>query len=668
MANYYQVAVNLPVLNSTYTYKFDKNLEQGDLVEVPLGRRKSQGTVISKTSQEQLDSFDLAKVKSIVGKIENAYALGTKEIQLYNWMSKYYHYSLGKLIFDCLPKILKRPRKPDVIQGLSTEIPFELTSRQIEVCAEISKTLDGTFSQHYVHGVTGSGKSAVYLKLMKKMIDEKKSVQFLLPEINLTPQFTTMFATFLGCKVYTYHSGVTPSEKYNIWKSLKESDEAVLVMGVRSSIFLPIQNLGLIIIDEEHDQSFKQTDRCPYNGRDVAIKKAQLHSCGVLLGSATPTVENFHNFGEHKANRHYYDIQERVGSGDFPELKLFDTRDRFKEKDPAWPFLDETLVEIEKHLSLGEQVLIFINKLGFSSFVQCRSCGHKFLNEDCGCQNNLRHFKAKNCLSCAHCEFVMPMPDQCPECAGISLMNKGFGTEKVEQVLQGIYPQYNIERFDRDEIKTTKDLVSKLDRFHNKEIDVFVGTQMLAKGHNFKRVNLVVILGIDSMLNYADFRSNEKTYQLVEQVAGRAGRYAKDSQVIIQTMNPEHNVFELIAKHSFDQFYVDELPLRELCHCPPFSKMTMIYFSSRFRDRLVSTITNVATSLSKVIATNYQNVRLLGPTPMGIEKKANQFTWAIMLKSDQINELHAVISTFEQNYKTVSNVSYKVDVDPVHIL
>jgi primosomal protein N' (replication factor Y) len=547
-------------------------------------------------------------------------------------------------------------------------MPFDLNERQMDIFNKISNDLDNKFTQHYIHGVTGSGKSAIYLHLMKKMISQGKSVQFLLPEINLTPQFTKMFATFLGCRVFTYHSGVTPSEKYNIWKSLKESDEAVLVMGVRSSIFLPIENLGLIIVDEEHDQSFKQTDRCPYNGRDVAIKKAQLHSCGVLLGSATPTVENFHNFGEQKANRHYYDIQERVGDGHFPKLKLFDTRDRFKEKDPAWPFLDETLVEIEEHLSRGEQVLIFINKLGYSSFIQCRGCGHQFYNEDCGCQNNLRYFKAKNCLSCAHCEFVMPMPDQCPECASISLMNKGFGTEKVEQVLQEIYPQYNIERFDRDEIKTTKDLVNKLDRFHNKEIDVFVGTQMLAKGHNFKRVNLVVILGIDSMLNYADFRSNEKTNQLVEQVAGRAGRYAKDSQVIIQTMNPEHNVFELIGKHSFDQFYIDELPLRELCNCPPFSKMTMIYFSSRFRDRLISTITNVATSLTKVIASNYQNVRLLGPTPMGIEKKANQFTWAIMLKSDQLNELHAVISTFEQNYKTVSNVSYKVDVDPVHIL
>lgn len=668
MEIFYQVAVNLPLLNSTYTYVSDDEFIQGDLVNIPLGKRKSMGTVLSTTTSSELEKLDRKKIKAILGKIENSFTLDATELKLYNWMSKYYHYSLGKLVFDCQPKILKRPRKPDFIHGESVDIPFDLNERQNEIFKEIESKLFTGFSQHYVHGVTGSGKSAIYLNLMKSVILKKQSVQFLLPEINLTPQFTKMFATFLGCRVYTYHSGVTASEKYNIWKTLKESAEPVLVMGVRSSIFLPIQNLGLIIVDEEHDQSFKQTDRCPYNGRDVAIKKSQLHSCGVVLGSATPTVENFHNFSSENANRYYYDVQERVGEGDFPSLKMFDTRDRFKEKDPAWPFLDETLVEIEKHLLRGEQVLIFINKLGYSSFIQCRNCGHQFYNEDCGCQNNLRYFKAKNCLSCAHCEFSMPMPDQCPECAGISLMNKGFGTEKVEQVLSEIYPDYNIERFDRDEIKTTKDLVSKLERFHNKEIDVFVGTQMLAKGHNFKRVNLVVILGIDSMLNFADFRSNEKTYQLVEQVAGRAGRYAKDSQVIIQTMNPDHNVFELIARHSFDQFYKDELELRHLCQCPPFTKIVMIYFSSRFRDRLIPTITGVANQLQRIIATHYQSVRLMGPTPMGIEKKANQFTWAIMLKSDQVNELHSVVSTFETNYKTVSNVSYKVDVDPVHIL
>jgi primosomal protein N' (replication factor Y) (superfamily II helicase) len=670
MNNFYQVAVNFPGQSCVFTYSSDVEFERGELVEIPFGRGKriNQGLVLSRSSEQNLAKIEKSKIKQINGKLENSYPLDDIEISLFEWMSKYYHYSFGKLVFDSLPKILKRPRKVDLIQGEGQALEFNLSARQQEVNKQIQPLLDQGFSRHYIHGVTGSGKSALYISLMKMVIDKGQSVQFLLPEINLTPQFTKMFATYLNCHIYTYHSGVTPSEKYTIWKALNDSDEAVLVMGVRSSVFLPIKNLGLVVVDEEHDQSFKQTDRCTYNGRDVAIKKAQLFDCPVVLGSATPTTENYFSFKNKLEHRYYYSLEERVGDGKRPKLKLLDTKDRFKENDPAWPLLDETLVAIEEKLAKKEQVLVFINKLGYSSYIQCRNCGHQFYNEKCGCENNLRYFKRKNCLSCSHCEFVMPMPSQCPECAGLSLMNKGFGTEKVEAVLKSIFKDSCIERFDRDEIKTTKDLNQKLDRFHNKDIDILVGTQMLAKGHNFKNVNLVVILGIDSMLNYADFRSSEKTYQLVEQVAGRAGRYSEKSEVYIQTLNPEHKIFEHIQKHAFSEFYEEELELRQLCQCPPFSKIVMVYFSSRFRDRLISTISDVTRQLTKVIVGNFPSVRILGPTPMGIEKKANQFTWAIMLKSEDINDLHKMISIFESNYLAVSGITYKVDVDPIHIL
>ena len=262
----------------------------------------------------------------------------------------------------------------------------------------------------------------------------------------------------------------------------------------------------------------------------------------------------------------------------------------------------------------------------------------------------------------------MPMPSECPECGSITMMNKGFGTEKVQDVLESIFPQYVTDRFDRDEISNIKQLKEKLNRFHNKDIDILVGTQMLAKGHNFERVNLVVMLGIDSMLNYADFRSTERTYQLAQQVAGRAGRFADDSKVIVQTMNPEHNLFKYIQDHSFDGFYQEEMNLRKICFCPPFSRIAMIYFSSRFRERVIDAINDVARNIQKVSFENFPDVRILGPTPMSIEKKANQFTWAIMLKSENVNQLHNLLSTFEDNYKTISSVSYKIDVDPVNVL
>jgi primosomal protein N' (replication factor Y) len=668
MGLYYQVAVNFPKSDSVLTYHTEDKFDVGDLVEVPLGKRKAKGTILGVTPSEKVSEINASKIKNIEGKLENSFQLTQKEIELYSWMSKYYHYSLGKLIFDCLPKILKRPRQPKFLEGRGEDLPFDLNKDQAYIFGDIKPRITEGFSQNYIHGVTGSGKSAIYLSLMKQVLNSGKSVQFLLPEINLTPQFTQMFETFLKCKVLVFHSGVTPSDKYNIWQALNESDDPVLIMGVRSSIFLPIQKLGLIIVDEEHDQSFKQTDRCTYNGRDVAIKKAQLHQCPFVMGSATPSLENFYQFENEENHRHYYTIKERASSGEFPDLQMLDTRERFKEKDKTWPFLDETLGAIQDRLDAGEQVLIFINKLGFSSYIQCRSCGHQFYNDNCGCQNNLRFFKKKNLLSCAHCEFKMPLPSECPECGGITIMNKGFGTEKVEQVLSEIYPDKKIERFDRDEIKTTKDLNDKLDRFHKGEIDVFVGTQMLAKGHNFKKVNLVVILGIDSMLNYADFRSSEKTYQLIEQVAGRAGRFAAKSKVIIQTMNPEHSVFKFIQAHSFSGFYREEIPLRQLCYCPPFTKIVMLYFSSRFRDRLITEVTKVSANLTKVCSEHFPEVRLYGPTPLSIEKKANQFTWAIMFKSDKVADLHKLISTFEFNYKPVSNISHKIDVDPIHLL
>lgn len=667
MSSFYQVAVNFPKSDSVLTYKSTEEFQVGDMVTVPLGRRKSQGIVLGDTPPDKVQALDSTKVKPIEEKIPNSFRLSEKELGLYGWMNKYYHYSLGKLIFDCLPKVMKRPKKLEFENGEGKKIPHELNETQKPVYTKIQAELYNGFSQHYTHGVTGSGKSLVYLKLIKEVLESGKSAQFLLPEINLTPQFINMFKEFLGHKVFSYHSGVTPSEKYHIWSKLKENKEPVLVMGVRSSIFLPIEDLGLVVVDEEHDGSFKQSDRCPYNGRDVAIKKAQLSNCPVVMGSATPTMENYYQFSESIANRNYYELKERV-NGHFPKLELFDTRDRFKEKDPVWPFLDETIKEMEEKLAKGEQVLVFINKLGFSNYVQCRACGHQFKNDKCGCENNLRYFRNKNLLKCSHCEFKMPMPSECPDCGSITMMNKGFGTEKVQDVLASIFPQYVTDRFDRDEIKNIKQLKEKLNRFHNKDIDILVGTQMLAKGHNFERVNLVVMLGIDSMLNYADFRSTERTYQLARQVAGRAGRFADDSKVIVQTMNPEHNLFKYIQDNSFDGFYQEEMNLRKICFCPPFSRIAMIYFSSRFREKVIDAISDVARNIQKVSFENFPDVRILGPTPMSIEKKANQFTWAIMLKSENVNQLHNLISTFEDNYKTISSVSYKIDVDPVNVL
>jgi primosomal protein N' (replication factor Y) (superfamily II helicase) len=660
--SYVEVAIHAPFANSTLSYEAIAGLElkRGQLVEVPLGRRVVKGVVLNPESDgANIPEKFKDKIKPIVGILDEHFLLTEDELKLYNWMSKYYHYSLGQLIFDCLPQMMKRPRAVEFITGNKNPFPHKLNSVQQPIVDEILTR--ESFSQSFIHGVTGSGKTLIYLHLIKDSIDNAKSALFLLPEINLTPQFIETFSLYLGCKILSYHSGITKSEKYEIWKSMYVSDEPVLLMGVRSSVFLPLRNLGVVIVDEEHDQSFKQDSRCPYNARDVAIKKAQIANCKVVLGSATPTVETYARF---KGSDNYFCLKERVGDAKFPVIETIDIRRKEKGENLFWPLSEKAVNDLRETLEKGEQALVFINKLGFANFIQCRACGHQFSNEECGCGLNLRFFKNKNLLSCAHCEFKMPVPESCPKCANINLLQKGYGTERVHEVLQEHFKDYCIERFDRDEIKNFKQLNDKLKRFHSGQIDLLVGTQMLSKGHNFERVNLVLILGIDSQLNFADFRANEKTYQLVTQVAGRSGRYSDYGKVLIQTVNPEHDIFKYLKANSFDGFYKDELQMRECGEVPPFSKIAIVYYSSKNRTKLVDLIGLETNKLNRLIESNFNKVQLLGPVPSYIEKKANQFTWMFMLKSDNVNQLHNLINTFSQGMQKDYAVSIKIDVDP----
>lgn len=672
---YCKVAVKYPGAEGILTYKCPEefSLKRGDLVDVPLGRRKASGCVVltglqTSDVQKELDKY---KLKEVSSKQNELFSLTEKEISLYEWMARYYHYNLGMTIVECLPTILKKPRKVEFVEGEGHEIEHTLNPDQQNAFLEISSKLDNGFDRFYIHGVTGSGKTLIYLSLMKETLSKGKSVLFLLPEINLTPQFTQTFAKYLKCRVFPYHSGVSNSEKNAIWKELKENSKPVVVMGVRSSVFLPIEDLGLVIVDEEHDQSFKQSDRCPYNGRDVAIKKAQLSNAPIVLGSATPTVENYFTFKEGAKVGNYFPLQKRAAGG-FPKIELLDCRESDKNKvqkkfneDDIWPMHPQSLKEIEEKLDKGEQVLVFVNRLGFANYVQCRGCGFKF--EDPNTNTPLRYFKKRNVLSSSHSDYEIPMPEICPDCGNMSLLQKGFGTERIQDILSSRLSKYNVERFDRDEIKTVKQLEDKLKRFHNKEIDVFVGTQMLSKGHNFERVNLVVVLGVDSIMNFPDFRAIEKAYQLITQINGRAGRFSPDAKVLIQTLSPGNKLFEYIEKHSFDEFYEEELIVRDISKFPPFSKMAVIYFNSRFKERLVDNIVSVSESLKKVIEEHDLSVQVLGPSPAMIEKRSNQFCWYIALRSHDMNDLHNLLKFFKTSYNRVSSITFKIDVDPYTI-
>ena len=662
-----RIAVNYPLKNNGLLYYYEGELQRGQVVQVPLGKRKEFGCVISLDELESKDYLETPKekIKSILNIVPDS-KLQETELQLFEWMASYYHYSLGQVIFDCLPNELKRPRALDKTLGEGKDLEFVPNTRQKYITEEIRKGLSG-FNRYLIHGVTGSGKTAVYMDLIKKTLETGKSVLFLLPEINLTPQFTTTFSRYLNASILSYHSELSNSQKYQIWQMARANKEPTLILGVRSSVFIPLNNLGLIVIDEEHDTSFKQDDRCPYNARDVASKKAQLLNIPIVMGSATPSVESFSAFHSESARKNLFEIRERAGNAFLPSVELIDAREKVDKELDIWPLIPKSVTAIREALSRNEQVLVFVNRLGFANYMQCRACGHQF---NCpNCSVTLRFYRRKNILACNHCEYKEPLPNQCPKCSCLTLTHKGFGTEKIQDVLVKLFPEKVIERFDREEIKTFKQLEERLDAFHHGKVDLMVGTQMLSKGHNFEKVKLVLILGIDSQLNFPDFRSSERVYQTLTQVSGRAGRYSQDGRVLIQTLNPENKLFDIVKNHDFDLFYQEELKIRELCECPPFKRLAMIHFSSRFQEKLIPHVSEqVGPMLRSLIASNFPEVTILGPRPAHIEKKSNQFSWSILLKSKDLGQLHNLLKTFENNYKSLSSVSYKIDIDPYNML
>jgi primosomal protein N' (replication factor Y) len=666
-----RVAVNYPLKDKGLLYFYEGTLERGQIVEVPLGRRAGAGCVVSidESESQEFKSIPLDKMKSIISLIPD-WKLDEKELQLYEWMAGYYHYSLGQLIDDCLPKFIKKPRQLATILGDGKELEFTPNKKQTEITGTIAENFNH-FRRFLIHGVTGSGKTIVYLDLIRKTLAKGESVLYLLPEINLTPQFIATFAHYLNVPVYTYHSELPAPQKLRIWQMARDLKTPIFLLGVRSSIFVPIKNLGLIIIDEEHDTSFKQDDHCPYNARDVASKKAQLLNIPMVLGSATPSVETYSAFHQPNTTQNLFEMKERAGNAFLPEIKLIDARKkdgpRVPDEESIWPLVPESLEAIKAALSRNEQVLVFVNRLGFANYLQCRACGHQF---NCpNCSVTLRYYKRKNLLACHHCEYKEPMPEQCPACGGLTLSHKGFGTEKIQEVLGKLIQGKRIERFDRDEIKNFKQLEERLNDFHTGKIDLMVGTQMLSKGHNFEKVKLVLILGIDSQLNFPDFRSAERVYQTLTQVAGRAGRYSQDGKVLIQTLNPDSSLFQIVKRHEFHQFYEEELKVRELCDCPPFKRLAIIHFSSRFQEKLIPHVTEyVGQMVRNLISQHFPEVVILGPRPAHVEKKANQFTWSILLKSQDVSQLHNLLKTFEINYKSLSSVSYKIDIDPYSLV
>jgi primosomal protein N' (replication factor Y) len=511
-----------------------------------------------------------------------------------------------------------------------------------------------------LHGVTSSGKTEIYIKLISDYLTTGKQILYLLPEIALTTQLVGRLRDYFGNKVAIFHSKYSNNERVEVWRQvLAASSKAQIVIGARSALFLPFSNLGLVIVDEEHEQTFKQVDPSPrYHARDAGIVLANIHKAKVLLGSATPSIETYFNAQSGKYG--LVEISERYGNVRMPEIELVDLKDKYFRKKMSGHFSDTLIEEITRALSLGEQVILFQNRRGFSPVVECMTCGH--VPQCSQCDVSLTYHKHKNQLRCHYCGYSMAKPTNCHACSSIHLTTKGFGTEQIQQELIELFPSTKIGRMDQDTTRGKFGFEKIIDAFKNREIDVLVGTQMLAKGLDFDNVSLVGIMNADNMLYHPDFRAFERSFQMMTQVSGRSGRSQKQGKVIIQTYNPDHNTIQQVVRNDYLGMYKEQLYDRQIYHYPPYFKLIKLTLKHRDFDKLKEG----SMWLHQVIKQNLA-IPVLGPEEPPISRIRNEYIRTILVKIPQKQSLQTTKKTIQKMLNSFESVavyrSIKVSVN-----
>jgi primosomal protein N' (replication factor Y) len=524
--------------------------------------------------------------------------------------------------------------------GKASEKQLQLSEAQETAFNEIKNSLTEK-EVCLLHGVTSSGKTEIYIKLIEEYLETGKQVLYLLPEIALTTQLVSRLRNHFGDKVGVFHSKYSNNERVEVWKqTLENSDKAKIVIGARSALFLPFNNLGLLIVDEEHEQTFKQTDPAPrYHARDSAIVLANFHNAKVLLGSATPSIETYFNTQIGKFG--LVTITERYNNVRMPEVLLVDLKDKHFRKRMTGHFSDLLIEEIAEALSLGEQVILFQNRRGYSPIIECMTCGHVPHCQQCDV--SLTFHKHKNQLRCHYCGYSIAKPTHCHSCSSIDLTTKGFGTEQIEQELISLFPKAKTGRMDQDTTRGKFGFEKIIDSFKNREIDILVGTQMLAKGLDFDNVSLVGIMNADNMLHHPDFRAFERSFQMMTQVAGRAGRSEKQGKVVIQTYNPNHNTIQQVTTHNYIGMYKEQLYDRQIYKYPPYFRIIKLTLKHKDFEKLKEG----SMWLYQVLSQNLQ-MPVLGPEEPAISRIRNEYIRTILIKIPQNLNLGGTKKTIQK--------------------
>lgn len=537
----------------------------------------------------------------------------------------------------------------------------KLNSAQEVAFSEIKTS----FKKHDVtllHGVTSSGKTEIYVRLIEEILAEGKQVLYMLPEIALTTQLITRLQQYFGEKISVYHSKYSVNERIEVWNNVLDTKpKAQIIIGARSSLFLPFSNLGLIIVDEEHEPSFKQYNPSPrYHARDSAIVLGNLHRAKLLMGSATPSLESYHNCEMDKYG--LVELKKRFGNVLMPEIELVDIKEKHRKRQMKGHFSDLLLQEMQDALDAKEQIILFQNRRGFSPVVECTTCG---IAPQCpNCDVSLTYHQYKNELRCHYCGYHTAMLQSCMACGSETLDTKGFGTEQIEMELKTLFPEHSIARMDQDTTRGKHAYAKLIERLEAQEIDILVGTQMLAKGLDFRNISLVGVMNADNLLNFPDFRAHERSFQLLQQVAGRAGRTKKRGKVLIQTFNPFHQILQQVSVNDYESMYKQQKEERYQYKYPPFYRTIKITFKDRNLQKMQKSAIWFTQALELKLKEN-----VLGPEAPPVSRIRNQYISNILIKipkkqslaktKDYINGVYRSFNSI----KEFSSVRLTIDVD-----
>jgi primosomal protein N' (replication factor Y) (superfamily II helicase) len=688
-----QVAVETPAhagLSDTLGYESERPLVPGTLVRVPLGRREVPGVVWPSAAGEPPpdEGFTLKAVTEVIGSLP---PLPPAWCRLVEFSARYYQRAIGEVALAVLPPELrklddaglaKRIRLQDKRASVAAQAaaaaaaaPVERPALSMEQSAVLGAIEAAPPACHLLHGVTGSGKTEVYLRLAESALAAGKQALVLVPEINLTPQLEARFAArFPGRRLVSLHSALTPAQRLANWLAAHRG-HAELVLGTRLAIFCPLPRLGVIVVDEEHDPSYKQQDGARYSARDLAVYRGHLEGVPVVLGSATPSLESW----QHAQTGRYrlQTMAERIGQGALPAVRLVDMTQQTKPPpgEPPLALSPRLQAAIEERIAQGEQSLLFLNRRGFAPVLHCTACGWKSACPHCSAWRVFH--KLDRTLRCHHCAFTERVPRACPDCGNLDIQPVGRGTEKLEEQVSTLLPGARVARIDADTTRLKGTLEQQLAAVHSGDVDVLVGTQMVTKGHDFRRVTLVAAVDPDGALFTADFRAPERLFATLMQAAGRAGRAAEvagRSEMWIQTANPAHPLFEALRAHDFARFAASQLREREMAGLPPFAHLALLRAEAReaaVAENFLRAARDAARMLLESLGLG-ESVQLYAPVPPHVARVAGHERRQMLVESASRVALQRLLSQWTAELPALRAqhkgiVRWAVDVDPVTI-